>query len=72
MRTFALIEQIGNDRRVVQIYNNSSLQEAEIRIKQFANKLNCNQKIIWVDELMFKLLSSDGTTQKYMIMEKVD
>ena len=72
MRTFALIEQIGNDRRVVQIYNNSSLYEAEIRIKQFANKLNCNQKIIWVDELVFKLLSSNGVTQKYMIMEKVD
>lgn len=72
MRTFALIEQIGNDRIVVQIYNNSSLQEAEIRIKQFANKLNCNQKIIWMDKLAFKLLSSNGVTQKYTIMEKFD
>lgn len=44
-------------------------QEAKNQIKDFANKLNCPQKIIWQSDLSFKLLSTNGSTEKYYIIE---
>ena len=63
MKKYTIIKQENNQKTIISFHD--SEQQAIIQLKQIANQFNCPQKIIWQNKQFFKLLSNNGSTQKY-------
>lgn len=66
--SYIIVKQSYPNKEIEAVFKTK--QEAVDNLKQIAKKLNCPQKIIWLNQLAFNLSSSNGVTQKYCVVEK--
>ena len=65
-RMFGIAQKNNGKTIVTSVFDD--VNEAKKQLKQEANTLNCPEKIIWVDDSHFKLLSVNGDTKEFFVV----
>lgn len=64
---FAIVKKIGNEKKIDGMFRDVDMCKSQL--KQYALILNCPQKIIWLNDTHFKLLSINGDTKQFYVID---